>query len=210
VLSRSIAALNFKRARALFAPSIVNIEALILPVLNHLVQQESWAIDRLRPFSGSQFRVVANSVNLDICISHMGLFEPAPNANLSDVVLTLPSDTFFKLLTNRNALFSSVKLAGSADLAECLAFVFRNLRFDFEADLASVLGDIPARRIALMAENLSNQSQNGIKRFSQNVFEYVTEDSNLLTPTRDIQTFSLAVNTLRDDLARLEKRINLL
>ena len=186
----------------------MNIETLILPVLNHLVQQESWALDRLRPFSGSQFRVIANPINLDICITDFGLFEPAPNTNSSDVVLTLPSDAFFKLLTDRNAVFSSVKLAGSADLAECLAFVFRNLRFDFEADLALVLGDIPARRIAILATNLSDQTQNAIKRFSQNVFEYVTEDSNFLTPIRDIQTFSLAVNTLRDDLARLEKRIN--
>ena len=185
----------------------MNIETLILPVLNHLIQQESWAIDRLRPFAGAQFRVVANPINLDICISDKGFFESAANSDTSDVVLTLPNDAFFKLLTDRNALFSSVKLAGSADLAECLALVFRNLRFDFEADLASVLGDIPARRIALLAVNLFDRSQQGIKHFSQNITEYVTEDSNFLTPTRDIHSFSLSVNTLRDDLARLEKRI---
>jgi hypothetical protein len=54
-----------------------------------------------------------------------------------------------KLLLDRDALFASVKLSGSADLAECLAFVFRNLGWDIEEDLASVLGDIPARRLAL-------------------------------------------------------------
>ena len=188
----------------------MNIETLILPVLNHLVQQETWALDRLRSFSGSQLRVVASPFNLDFCISNNGLFEPAHTAESPDVVLTLPNDALFKFLTDRNALFSSVKLAGSADLAECLAFVFRNLRFDIEADLASVFGDIPARRIALWAADLAEQSQNGVRRFSQNIFEYVTEDANILTPTRDIQFFSHAVNTLRDDLARLEKRINTL
>lgn len=188
----------------------MNIETLILPVLNHLVQQETWALDRLRPFSGSQLRVVATPINLSFCISDMGLFEPAQNADSPDVVLTLPSDALFKFLSDRNALFSTVKLAGSADLAECLAFVFRNLRFDIEADLASVFGDIPARRIGLWATDLADQTQNGVRRFSQNIFEYVTEDANILTPTRDIQFFSHAVNTLRDDLARLEKRINTL
>lgn len=188
----------------------MNIETLILPVLNHLVQQETWTLDRLKSFSGSQLRIVASPLNLNLCISDMGLFKPAHNADLPDVVLTLPNDALVRFLTDRNALFSSVKLAGSADLAECLAFVFRNLRFDIEADLASVFGDIPARRIVLWAADLVGQAQKNAKRFSQNVFEYVTEDANILMPTRDIQIFSQAVNTVRDDLARLEKRINFL
>jgi len=37
--------------------------------------------------------------------------------------------------------------------------------------------------------------------------EYATEDSSLLAPGRDIDSFGRAVDTLRDDLARLEQRI---
>jgi ubiquinone biosynthesis protein UbiJ len=117
------------------------------------------------------------------------MFALGDDEETADVVLTLPSDVPAKLLLDRDALFASVKLSGSADLAESLAFVFRNLSWDIEEDLASVLGDIPARRLAITGAQLGNQLQNGVKRIAENIAEFATEDSNLLAPKREICFF---------------------
>ena len=85
---------------------------------------------------------------------------------------------------------------------------FRNLGWDIEEDLASVLGDIPARRLALTGAHLGNQLQNGVKQIAENIAEFATEDSNLLAPKREIGVFCQSIDQLRDDAARLEKRIN--
>lgn len=186
---------------------MAGFERLIVPVLNHLIQKESWAKERLQPFSGAQLKISAGSIRIQLSIDEHGMFALGNDAKTADVVLTLPSDAPAKLLVDRNALFSSVKLSGSADLAESLAFVFRNLSWDIEEDFASVLGDIPARRLAIAGAQLGNQLQNGVKRITENIAEFATEDSKLVAPKREIYAFCQSIDQLRDDAARLEKRI---
>jgi ubiquinone biosynthesis accessory factor UbiJ len=184
----------------------MDLEKLILPALNHLLQGASWAQVRLKPLSGSKLRVVFGAVILNIQITEDGLFAQGDDSQIADVLITLPDDAVLKFISDRGTIFSSVKLSGSVDVAESLAFVFRNLRWDIEGDLASVLGDIPARRIAVFGGQIADQMQDGIIRICDNAVEFLTEDSSMVVPLRDIQTFGKAVDNLRDDLARLEKR----
>lgn len=186
---------------------MVALEPLILPFLNHLIQVEPWAGIRLRTFSGSQLLVVAEPIELSFRIDGHGLFAQGNPAQATDVTLTLPADALARLLLDRPSLFASVKLSGSADLAECLAFVFRNLHWDIEADLANIIGDIPARRLTRSASQLGEQIQDSVLRTSQSIAEFATEESGLLVTSRDLQMFGSAVDCLRDDSARLEKRI---
>jgi ubiquinone biosynthesis protein UbiJ len=172
-----------------------------------LLESESWARERLRPFAGSHVRIVAGPVGLLLCIDQRGMLVAGEKVEVADVTVTLPSDTPVRFLLDRDGLFAAAKLSGSADIAESLAFVFRNLRWDVEADLARVLGDIPARRLALLGAQLGRQTQVGAKNIAQNLVEYATEDSPLLAANRDVEGFAKAVDHLRDDLARLEKRI---
>lgn len=187
--------------------SMGGLENLIYHALNHLLHEENWALERLRPFSGSQVLVTAGPINLTLRVDEHGLFVRADRSLPVDVVLTLPADAPVKLLLDRSNLFSSVKLSGSADFAESLAFVFRNLRWDIESDLAALLGDIPARRLTKIGTQLRTQVLESVGRSARNATEFATEDSSLLAAPHDIQAFGKAVDDLRDDAARLEKRI---
>ena len=186
---------------------MAGFERLIVPALNHLIQKESWAKERLLPFSGAQLQISAGSIQIQLGINGQGIFALGDDERTADVILTLPGDAPSKLLFDRDGLFASVKLSGSADLAENLAFVFRNLGWDIEEDLASILGDIPARRLAITGAQIGNQLQNGVKRAAENITEFATEDSTLLAPKREISAFCQSIDQLRDDAARLEKRI---
>lgn len=180
---------------------------LICLILNHLIQEESWAIARLRPFSGSLVEINAKPLALALTINEHGLFSVATDISSPDVVLTLPPDAAGRFLADKQSLMSSVQIAGSVDLAETLGFIFRNLRWDIEADLAKALGDIPARRLSLFGAGLFTQVRHSLQRTAQNISEFMTEDSTAVTPARDLCQFGNEVNTLRDDVARLERRI---
>jgi len=184
----------------------LNIAAI--GALNHLIQVEPWAQARLRVHSGAQVRIDAGPFVLNLEIDERGLFLVSETGLEPDVSITLPSDLPVRLLIDNRNLFSSVKLGGAADIAESLAFVLRNLRWDAEADLAQLLGDIPARRLARLAKALALAIQNVVGRVAQNISEYVVEESRLLSASRDITQFVSAVNILRGDVARLEKRIS--
>jgi len=184
------------------------LTSLAVRALNHLIQGESWAEARLIAHSGAQVRIESGPFALRLSIGERGLFHAGDQAHDSDVCICLPSDVPVRLLFDRDSLFSAVKLEGSADIAESLAFVLRNLQWDAEADLAQVVGDIPARRLTRIAQSLATAILQAIGRVADNFAEYAVEESGLLTAKRDISEFSSAVGNLRDDLARLEKRIS--
>jgi ubiquinone biosynthesis protein UbiJ len=184
------------------------LEQLASRALNHLVQGESWAQSRLVGHSGAQVQIDSGPLALRLGIDERGLFQVGDKALEADVCISLPSDVPFRFIFERDSVFSSVKLGGSADIAESLAFVLRNLRWDAEADLAQLVGDIPARRLAHFAQTLAQAIQNALGRAAENFSEYAVEESGMLTAKRDIAQFGHAVNDLRDDLARLEKRIS--
>ena len=185
------------------------ISNLTIRALIHLIQGEHWAQERLRAHSGAQVLIDGGGLfKLRLGIDEHGLFRAGQLDAEPNVAITLPPDLPVRLLFDREKLFSAVKLGGSADLAESLAFVLRNLEWDAEADLAGLIGDIPAHRLAKMARSLSAAILDSINRASQNVVEYAIEESALLVAPRCIADFGSAVNVLRDDVARLEKRIS--
>lgn len=179
----------------------------ILSAINHVLRQERWALERLRPFSGSRMLLVAPPLRLFWQIDEQGCFDLGDVDASSDVTLTFPSDAPARFLVDRESLFSSVKLSGSADLAEALAFVFRNLRWDFEGEVARMLGDIPAHRLVMLLSSAVRQARSGLQRAADNLAEYASEDSGLVVPGRETAAFASAVDELRNDVARLEKRI---
>ncbi len=183
------------------------MERLLVPVLNHLLRHEEWAARRLRAHAGAQISIEAGALRLGLGIDEQGRFKLAENPDTPDVVLTLPADVPIKLLFDRENLFSSVHLAGSVDLAETLAFVFRNLSWDVEADLASLVGDIAAHRLTRFGRTLGTALSSAVKRSGESLVEYIAEDSGTLISGAEMTAFNSKLASLCDDLARLEKRV---
>lgn len=184
------------------------LSPLVIRALNHLIQGENWAQTRLIAHSGAQLLINSGIFVLRLGIDEKGLFHIGDKALQADVSITLPSDLPARILFNRDTLFSSVKLGGSADIAESLAFVLRNLRWDSEADLAQLVGDIPARRLARLGQTLAAAIQDAVGRVAENFSEYAVEEAGMLALNRDVTAFGSAVSCLGEDVARLEKRIS--
>jgi ubiquinone biosynthesis protein UbiJ len=183
------------------------VNALLVRALNHLVVAEPWASERLRGFAGKRVLIAGGPFPVHLGVTPDGEFEVAESASEPAVTITLPVDFPARLLLDRDGLFAAAKLAGSADFAETLAFVFRNLRWDAEDDLAKWVGDIPARRLVQAGRAAHAWQKAALANLAGNVAEFATEDSDLLAAPRDLQAFGEAVSTLRDDVARLEKRL---
>lgn len=182
-------------------------DRMLVAALNHVLQHESWARERLRPYAGAQALLQAGPLDIHLAIDAGGLFVAGSAAEMPAVTITLPGDTPFRLLQDRKAAFLAARLSGSADLAEALAFVFRNLRWDIEADLARYLGDIPAHRLERLRKHTLQQGGEMAQRLFGNLAEYATEDSAWLASRQEIEAFGRDVQALREDLARLEKRL---
>lgn len=186
-------------------PSLVD---MVVPLLNHLLAREDWARQRLQSYIAQTARIEGGPVQLTMTIDELGAFRPGKPEEVAAVTITLPSDAPFRMLSDPSGIFGAARITGAASFAETLAFVFRNLRWDYEGDLAGIIGDIPARRISrLLAEGVAWQ-RSAARRLGLNAAEFATEESGLVTSARELTRFAQDVDELRDDVARLEKRIS--
>ncbi len=183
------------------------LQRLLLRALNHLLESAPWARERLRGHAGQLVELGSGALRVRFSIDGEGTFRNSGSGDAAAVLIELPPEAAVGVLLEPASLFSRARLSGSADLADALGFVFKNLRWDAESDLARVLGDIPARRFVMVASSLGAWLQDAARRAALGVSEFATQEVDLLPPRRTLEAFSSDVAGLRDDLARLEKRL---
>lgn len=186
-----------------------------LAFFNHLLEGEGWARTRLKAFSGQHLRLelgplraqfsVAGDGLLQVCDLHGEARDDAHGE--AAVTVRLPDDLPLRLLSGPAAIAQATRISGSADFAETLGFVARNLRWDAEADLARVVGDLAAHRISRQARASAQGQVDSARRLVSNFIEYATEEAGFLVRREALSTFSAELRLLGDDMARLEKRL---
>lgn len=178
-----------------------------LRLANHLLNGEAWARTRLQTFAGQTARLEFGALVVPLAISAAGLFESGDSNAAAAVTIRLPGDAPLRMLTGQQSLFSSARIAGAADLAETLGFVFRNLRWDAEDDLSRLVGDVAAHRLVHGGKRIAAWHLQTAKNVALNIAEYLTEEDRSVTRRADVTGFCAAVDSLHEDCARVEKRL---
>jgi ubiquinone biosynthesis protein UbiJ len=181
-----------------------------LRIVNHLLADESWARERLQAFAGQSARLECGPLRLPLLISPSGLFVDGNRAASEaepGVTITLPGDAPLRALADGRSLFALAHLSGPAELAETLGFVFRNLRWDAEDDLARFVGDIAARRLVAGGRQIARWHWRQASNLAQNLAEYLTEESPTIARRPDVADFCAEVGRLPQQLECIEARI---
>lgn len=174
--------------------------------LNHLLQGASWARQRLQGFAGRRLGLAVGPLALGLAVSEAGLFVAA-DPEAADVRIELPAAAPFWLFVDLDRLLHAARIDGHAEFAETLGFVLRHLDWDVEADLAAVFGDLLAHRLVACGRALRRHLARAAVNFAANLGEYAQYEAGLLATPAETSAFSHAVSGLRDDAARLEKRL---
>lgn len=106
------------------------------------------------------------------------------------------------------ALMRQVRLEGDAEFAQAISAVANNLRWDIEDDLSKVVGDVAATRLSGAARKVGGEIRAAQRKLAGNVAEYLLEENPQLVRPRSVDALAEAIRILRDDLARLEKRVD--
>ena len=185
---------------------------IALKAINHLLASEDWALQRLQPFAGQSLRIELGRVGLPLQIGPSGLLIDAAAVASSGtaspaVTITLPADAPARLILDRAALVGSAQISGSAELAECLSFVFKNLRWDPEHDLAQKVGDIAARRIVQGGKRFAGWQALQIRNLADNLVDFFTAEQPALIQQADAARFAATVAQTQYEVEQLELRI---
>lgn len=179
-----------------------------LRFVNHLLGQQRWARERLQPFAGQRVRFAFGAFSLPLTIAGDGRFVADADAGAAPTVtLTLPADAPLRALSDRASLLGAAHIAGSAELAETLGFVFRHLDWDVEGDVAHFVGDIAAHRLVAGGRRVARWHQQQATNLALNLAEYFTEESPAIARRADVADFCAQSGELAASLSRLEARI---
>lgn len=191
-------------------PAASPLDALAGAPLNHLLRAHAWARAALQPHAGKTacLRCLPFSVNLQVLES--GEVGPAPAGAPADATLSVTPGLLLRIATRDETAWRDIVIDGDTELASAINQLWRHLRWDAEEDLSRVFGDIAAHRMTRSARAIGGWALDSGENLARSFAEYWTEESPLIAPADEVAQFNAEVDRLRDDVARLEKRIDAL
>jgi len=176
--------------------------------INHLLQSASWARERLIPFAGRTVQFDLAPFALKLAIDASGEVAAASaDSGAADASFVLTLDALLRVLAAEDNAWQEVQASGDTALAREILFVAQNLRWDAEEDLSRVFGDIAAHRMAQAGSDFLRWQRQAADSFARSAAAYWTDEQPLIAARQDVERFVREVDALRDDVARLEKRI---
>jgi len=187
------------------------LQAALQPIvsrLNRNIRETTPALELCRELDGTVVAVRVRDTALsayfrvaDDAISVSGNYEDEPDVALSGSLLTLA-----RMAGNagEDAIRDgSLELSGDAQKAQGFQRLLAMVKPDVEEELSGVIGDVAA-----MARGVGRWARDARSTMGANVREYLQEESGDVPSRYEVEKFAGQVNVLRDDVDRVEARIN--
>ena len=187
----------------------------LVRAINHVLKHEEWALRDLKSHQGKVIELILPigsmqwQIQDDCLMTLLSDVHPHP-----DLVLELDADGFSALSTPQGSIkdraMRAVKITGDAQLAQLIAKLSNQLRWEYEEDLAKIIGDAPAHFICSQAKRFAQATEKAVLDLQGNMVEYLSEEKKVLLHQRDFVSHKMQIQAVRDVVDRLEKRISFL
>lgn len=193
---------------ALMSATVTQMACL---VLNHLLDQQRSSKSKLQKESGKVLDLNILPVQLKLRVNDQGYFQASSSSN----GVAAPADTKISMqwadligsVSNPNSMSRKAAIEGDMDFAQTVSTVINDLSWDPERDLARVVGDAQAVWVMNTLAALGTNARDVVQRFKSNLREYVVHEKSMTPTASEFDAFRGEVNQMRDELARLEKRL---
>jgi len=102
----------------------------------------------------------------------------------------------------------SLDLTGDAETAKEFQQLLAFAKPDVEEELSGIVGDVTAHRLGEIARSVGRWGRDARSTMGDNIREYLQEESRDAPSRYELDAFSSNVSTLRDDVDRVEARLN--
>ena len=109
---------------------------------------------------------------------------------------------------NRQHFFADdLIMEGNADIGLQVVDLFDRLQIDWEEYVAQIVGDTPAYHVSRFVRNLGNWLQQSETSLTDNISEYMQEETQWLPSREALQDFFDDIDAIRSDIDRAEAKI---
>ena len=188
------------------------ISKSLTKILNHALHQNPPSLPLLNRLAGKIIRIELNHLELSLTlfldvqgITVLSDYEGEVNVRITGAPFTL-----LRLLLQEQPLLANnpqVSVTGEIGTAQQLLELIRELNTDWEEQIAQWLGDIPTYYLTGSFRQVQEYTQDRFNTLQLNLSEYLQEEARHLPNPVEMELFLDTIDTLRDDLERLEQRI---
>jgi ubiquinone biosynthesis accessory factor UbiJ len=140
------------------------LQQRVVLLLNHVLQQEPQAVDRLLRKKGQIVGIESAWITMQLIVTPAGLLDLAPSDAKPDLTLKVldmdPLGILKKLLQGDKP---RMEISGDVLLAAEVNWLVDHVRWDAEEDLSRIVGDIPAHTMMSALRGLGD----ALKKFIQ-------------------------------------------
>lgn len=102
----------------------------------------------------------------------------------------------------------TLDLTGNAETAQAFQELLAFAKPDIEEQLSTLVGDVAAHRLSEITRGIGDWARDARSTMGSNIREYLQEESRDLPSRYEVERFTRQVDSLRDDVGRLEARLN--
>lgn len=192
------------------------LEAALRPIasiLNRNIQATTPARELCADLSGTVVAINVRDTALSAYfVFHDDLLQLAMSSEQEPDVIITGSIVTLALMAGQSGEAAirkgSLSLSGDAETAQQFQQLLKYARPDVEEELSGLVGDVAAHKIGNIARGLRHWGREASATMGANIREYLQEESRD-TPSRyEVERFSSSVSALRDDVDRLDARLN--
>lgn len=189
--------------------------------INRYLALDPEMLDKLAAFDGKVIKLEISSLMGGGHDKQLFLFPGASGIHISeqydgevDTVLRGTPLALFKMgLVSDTAellLKGEVEISGDTRLGHEFKTTFAQMDIDWSQPLAELLGDTVAYPLQQGGQRIGRWGMDTLKSFASDLSEYLQEESRDVVTGTELEMFNHAVDVLRDDVERLQAKIELL
>lgn len=180
--------------------------------LNGVVRLDPFTTQRVSALAGKVVALELSGVNLTLflLLTANGIDVRRAYTGEPDARLTGTPLAFARLgLTNDRDLLhkGEVRISGDTALGQQLRDIVAALDIDWEERLSRFTGDVIAHQLGNAARGTARWARNTADALTRDSSDYLRYEKELLPDHVQVDDFLRAVDTLRDDVERLEARV---
>ena len=191
------------------------LEKLLQPVtsiLNRHIEAKTPARELCKALEGRLFalRVPNSQLILNLLVSDGRLLLSGEHQAEPDVILSGSPIALIRLTGPYGEELirdGTVEISGDSVTANQFRKLIRYSQPDFEEELSTVIGDIPAHEVGKLVGGVQNWTRRAHETLSQNLIDYLQEENQAMPNRYEMDKFRTRVGKLRDDVARFEVKI---
>lgn len=185
-------------------------------VLNHYLALDPEMQDKLAAFQGKVIKLEIKGMNkafylfpgdtgIQIKTAYEGVVDTVLSGSpVSLLKMSMVPDVSSMLLTGE------LEISGDTRLGHSFKNVFKQMDVDWTGQLARLVGDNAAYQLQQSGKSLRQWGKQAINSVAMNTGEYLQEESRDVVTETELEIFCEAVDSLRDDVDRLQAKIQLL